>query len=336
MEIWQAFVDESGDFDEPDNVVVAAVLCRGAGPSQVAMRAALEVALPDIPYPPHAAHLRVRSFLAAALLFEPPLERRAPAIVREVAGRIARSRDPEAMALRDEAARCRSEGHPAHYMDLSVLSRADAWIARTDFDASEALARVLEERQRALFDWVGAMGGSFSLAAAGQAGAASSARGAERYRAVLAAALERVEQLIGGRATVVVRPSRRHDSRAVVLDPLPGHPAPITVQIARMEGYGKQVHPAFVLADVAANRLRYVLRGSWRQARDRWGCALPLERAPRFTDTLLPAIGADDATRLAIRDAFRGRSKAALLAGLPRVGSRWEQDQAAAWIGAIP
>lgn len=331
---WQAFLDESGQFERPDDrVVLAAVLCRGGRP-QAGLRQDLCTALPGVPWPPHAAHLAHPMYRPAALLVDPAERRRAPEVVLRGADWLASADLPAAEAVRRDALACR-DGRK-RWLDLALLRAAEKALAGCDAVLVDRLWEVRVDQDRALRDAFGRRRGEYHVVAAWQGPQPAVPTGPARYAALLACVEERIAHLVGEGQVLAIRPSARHDSpRIAAQGPRQVHGVAVTH--GNPVPYDAQVHPAFVLADVVANRLRSILdRGSWPVAVGRWSCDLPLEMVPSFGTEPLPAVAVEGPERKVVLDAMAGKPKAPLRATLTRVGRWWPHDQAAAWVEAAP
>jgi hypothetical protein len=104
---------------------------------------------------------------------------------------------------------------------------------------------------------------------------------------------------------------------------------------ARPSPFASGVHPGLVLADLVANRLRPLLRGSWaevrRGARHRLGVSVELPAA-RVYHRHLPTIAAAGPPRSRLRARLEGRHEPAVP---PPPGLRWTEEQAEHWIMAL-
>jgi hypothetical protein len=299
---WQLFVDESGDFDAPDDGArVVGGLLLHSPPSvaqKKALRDALATAVPGADYPPHAAWLNL------------PVGRLACTVL----SRAWRETRPEAAAFREpcEAAIGALEacGGLAAGKFLDAVRRCELPDYRCATECGAMLQarrpevfgelRALAERYRegmlALLETVAeACGkdGAFVLAAASTTeeapeAAPSGPAAEDAYLALLQAMFERAFALLRGPAVHDVHVWAHVARRNVTLSPgvkqplVPGLVGKIVERAAAFpllpaEGLGDKhvrivtagtpaydanVHPGVVLADCISNRLRFLLRVS--------------------------------------------------------------------------
>lgn len=364
MRAWQLYLDESGDFDHPNEaVLIAGVLFEGRATPQVssALRRRLGEIFVGTAYPPHAAHHNVpTSLLSGVLAGHVP---RGPANERFLRG-IAPSRElalvdiPCAHAFRAEISR----PEPRHRLAFEPLRAFDAWLQTTEPAARAALLQERDLQRADLSRYVsdelpGRLGHRPLMVAAWQAGAGSHPHADARYEQLYEVLLERALSFIARQddgAHLDVHLAVRHrtvpqshveklnqaEDRAGAFALLARTKHRPAVVRYNAEVYDGRVAPGIVLADFAANTLRNALFSGARwdrvaaDVRGRVGlpasgaCALlPLAAA-------LPAVAADGPAREAIRRAAeasaQGRSEPSL-ASRPR----WASEQADAWIAAL-
>jgi hypothetical protein len=366
MRVWQLYLDESGNFEAPnDAVLVAGVLFEGRATPQVssALRRRLEEIFVGSPYPPHAAHHNVAtSLLGGALAGHAPHGPASERFLRGIAGalHVARGDNPHSRTLRAAVARA---DRPQR-VDLGALQTFDRWLRRT---APAAHTALIQERdlQRADLKRYAAedlpkqLGRPPLLLAAWQANAGPLTDADARYEQLYETLVERALSFIARRddgaqldVHLAVRHrtvpqehveklklAEEHASAFALLARAKRRPAIVRY---KAETYHHGVAPGIVLADFAANTLYNapVSAASWSQlAADLQGrLGLPASAGCALLPlaTALPAVAADGPAREAVRRAADGSTPAASapapsLAGEPR----WAKEQAHAWIAAL-
>jgi hypothetical protein len=368
MEHWSLFVDESGDFDDPeDDVVVAGLLLSEERHPRLArrLRRALDEAVPEVPWPIHARLTRQPVMFALW-----PYRRAAEdleAVHPLVAAAIAAGRAEAGEALERALEALRQERAPAHE-DLLALDRALArrapaahgYLLRRASATRAALARVAA--------WLAPEETSALAPAALFFPAGETIRGdaiprdasGDRYLTVLEALFQRVADALlalGGSHQVNVCPlSRRVSIRDVPgarRDPFlrPEHIAGAMARVtsperrlARGEAwvrlnpgpvphFDESVHPALVIADFLSNLAYGMIPRHWPLARLlerlRDRVLLPVETRPG-----LPNPAASGRAR-ALLDSVRG-GRGEDPGSLDEPGVRpWAREQALLWKAAI-
>lgn len=334
---WTIFIDESGDFDAPGAAVAIAgiLLAETSETSADALRRGLERALPDIPWPPHAAHVNQTAWVAVILADQacnPPAPGAPPAALaaREAVAEFSRHSPVDLGQVQADLRLGRRPDFAAikrlskHLRDtLPVLAR------RIDGFALEAWAQVRAVAARLAAD------ADASLLASGEAWAGAVGSGPdERYFGLLEATLSRAVHLLCRRRTpdrLGVRALERDVHEPAIDEPIPLLPRHLGEVARRLpsEGtsvvrvvpehvcrYDRRVDIRFVLADFAANRARRVL-GDAR---------LPLVEAEHLLgDVGLPVrSGTPPRTHLAAAGAL-GQPAA------PPRACQWAREQAEEW-----
>lgn len=360
MRPWQLYLDESGDFDKPNEaVLVAGVLFEGrALPQQsAALRARLAGIFVGSAYPPHAAHHNVASsLLCEALAGRAPEGPAAPRFLRamERAFPIAQgSTSREAQELRKAITPV--DGRLR--VPLAPIRAFDAWLERAAAEAHQALvteqgAQRIDLVQFAAGGLRAGLGGTPVVVAAWQRGSATAGTADTRYEALYGTLLERALAYATSRddgAEIHVHLGARHrrpppvhiaalnhaESEATSFPLLRRSKGGSRIIRFSAETYGPKVAPGIVLADFASNTLFSALRAarSWDQAHaslcDGTGLSAEARCALLPLAAALPAVAAYGATRDAIRCAAEG------LPVPPLSGPTWAREQAASWITAI-
>ncbi|MFZ5476828.1 MAG: hypothetical protein ACOZNI_08645 [Myxococcota bacterium] len=357
---WSLFVDESGRFEPGDPSLVAGLVAEA--PADALGGGRLRAELEDIwgpgPWPPHASHLR---FPAARVLYaaraharDMPAGRLAKGLdAREFTQRLAASPfGPRLAAIRDGAfptwEDCRDadavlRAHPRHGALLAVQEAQD--LAMNDL-VGRVLARVRGAVVVALAD----------DAPPGPPPAPREVR-EDAYVRALGVALERLARLAGGADVecfvlareVEVGGLGKADMQGFFLKGIVDRAAGAAGGAARLRPGGTvlryrddpraPMHPALVLADWLANRMRHAIaahRGGLDPLVDRLVAngvlpsADPVLRAPARAPAVgpLPTLAAAGPPEDAVRAAFAGGSPA--LDASPA----WVWDQARRWVTA--
>jgi hypothetical protein len=357
------FVDESGDFDDPEaEVAVAGVLARTYDSIQMRLRLeqALRRAVPVGPYPPHANRLNIPAWLALAAMIRVESSDRGMRFQRWLAPAvdvITSSGESPAVQAREAVRANKEQGREVPW---ELVQNVDRWF-RTDHistyrtlraashDVDAEMVDLLRRLQANVLDGgrcfaAGAWSGPFELAPG------------DRYLALLEVLLERVFTLASASrlpvqlihvhvATRGVRHSRNGTLEPMVLGdvdfalrggttfPTGCHPNHVQWFPRRPAHYDSAVHPGVVLADFVSNRLsRRVLCGSpdWDGVCARAGNAvgLPVAVFPRMAPgEPVPALAAAGPARRFIRDAFQGSEAMTEWEDVPD----WVRQQARAW-----
>jgi len=339
---WHTFVDESGSFGAPnEDTAIAGLLVQG-GLHQGALRQAIQRALPGVPWPPHAAHLRTNSFRPAAVLLDPALERSAPKLVGDAAALLRHHPAPQAAALREEISRCQRARAPAHRLEIAVLRTTDAWLQREERGTHAALRAVGLTQEDAMWSLLSTLKRQATVVAAWDRSGSMEGDSARAYLDLFQALCERLHQLLGqgSGTTVVVVPATRHDVWSSQTqrksDLLTGTPGPLHLLVGNAQSYNNP-SPELVLADLVANRVRFIARkGGWSQVRQRWQCDIPLELVPLgLPGVALPVVAANGPARAAIRTATWRPLNDAELASNTASTPAWTGEQALAWSLAL-
>lgn len=360
MRPWQLYLDESGNFDDPNEaVLVAGVLFEGrALPQQsAALRARLAGIFVGSAYPPHAAHHNIAaSLLCEALAGRAPEGPAASRLLRAIerALPIAQgSASPEARTFREAVL----SGEPRLRVPVPPLRTFDVWLRKAAPEAHQAL---VQERDAQRVDLVrfaaeglhaGTPNGPL-VVAAWQGGGTPTGTADARYEALYETLLERAlafaaHRDVGADLQVHLATRHRHpppkhvaalnqaDTRALGSALLRRAKGPSRALRFSAEVYGAGVAPGIVLADFASNTLFSALRAarSWDQAhaslRDGTGLVAQAHCALLPLAAALPCVAAEGPLRDAIRNAAEG------LPVPPLSGPTWAREQATAWISAL-
>ncbi len=366
MREWSLHVDESGNFDDPEEVVLVAgamfhepVTRRG----DEILRAALKRMDPLIPYPPHATELALIAWWVAAWRFADPSVRvshparahldRASEVVERNAAR------PE---LATFTAALAAERRPSY----EATRAASDWLARNEPGVAARL-RALTRQAEIDYQHLGeelqrrfGPDGAFVVAAMdpGRAHAITTETG-DRYLSLLVVLFERIFAVLRARpaerhvvrVTAAVRhvsvplvgrrPLRPQDlgdcvrrAERFALDPPSGPVDPfIRVVPGTTPRYDQNAPPGIVLADFVARGLRHAVRDLSQQ----WSTAeARAERGVRFPASVVPRVtpgGARCPTVAAVGEP-RARVALAFAGGVvpPAAGNTWMDQQADAWI----
>ncbi len=349
MPAWLLFIDESGNFADPDDdVVVGGWLVRAYDTDQLraALRQRLDVSLPTIPFPPHAAHLDVavsRAFLQGSIGGDASCEDALQALSRATA---------------EIAAVVRNARENRRVPSVADLRKADVWLRRNYPRLWRELAerRDREEHQRLTLNAALSLAAnareSFAVAAFDRAGR-SRRNDRERYEGLLRACVERVALHIAPRGSfsfVHLRVAERDLNDGTTTRRLdvprvehilrsaePMFESSDARALVRSVGpFDATTHPGVVIADHLVNRFRRIARraSSWREL------AVEFEIATRMAieggcgrldgAQLLPAATDDGPAHAAVLAAMSDNAKHR---GNPEQ-SGWVAEQAAAWISA--
>ena len=351
---WELFVDESGNFGSArDDISVCGVLARADLPGlrPDSLRVALERVAPWLPWPPHVAHLNTivlipLAFVAAherGVLADPG---RAPSTVR----RLARQRPAEVASALDAL---RAHALP-EYDDLEALRGPFAHLNKGtrmywSEIANETRAyygRLLAGLAASPLD--GAAPPHIFVVTSGEtrrgdAGATADAR----YRESIEALFERIGDIVDrfdGEHRV-----RLNVSQLDVYEPILGRRVKLHVRhlgeiVRRLSPelgdrvrlvpatvsayFTPDVHPAFVLADLVANRARPVLARSVPLARAEADLVTSLRAPVRSGTPRRSHLAATGISRTYVASHRRGDCLPDLDSGALR---RWAREQAVEW-----
>jgi hypothetical protein len=358
-ERWLLYIDESGEFEEGQlDSLVLGVLVRGVEPATFKdrLRERLAQLFPNVPYPPHAAHLNLTASRPWYAMRHQPMAPLDPAV--------AAARDFLAKATHRDARALQAKARSAGEATWDELRRASDLLAREAPQIHPSLAALHLAESARFRDFcredlqiVAAVAPREHDAAAESI--APPALRHDRYVATMETLLERVVALLGPhgdeRVEVHVRIAGRnvHEDLYGPRVPLaPRHVAatasrvtaqsrvtfflPADYVAARVERYDEHVHPGLVLADHYANSLRRRLlqtpcRG-WprvvRSCHDSLGIDLNFP-ARDFAPARMPGVAAAGPARAYVRGL-----RAELTAHAePR---QWARDQASIWRDAVP
>jgi hypothetical protein len=363
---WLLFIDESGDFDDPDSRPCTAGLLlqdEDASVRSGPLRRLIEQVAPLVPYPLHAAHLnRVGFHLACRMRASG--ERQGEAgrddWLDEAVRLVRESSHPVAGAF------LKALGRPG-WLDCTLLRRFDAWLKSEAPPLFAVLAAERDAVNRAMWKLLDELHTAYGpdrclLIAAAEGTGSLTPVGEDRYLRLLTALFERVFALLRSRPAaqhrVWVRVAGRN-VREAPFESVPQHsrhvadciraaerfplwpPAGATDPDVRLvpfqpARYDESVHPGLVLADFIANRLWMPLqwardlRSLEAQAQDR--TALSIYATPRAlpASARLPLPAAEGLARQIVNAAFSGRQVPAPAAVAPG----WAREQALAWARA--
>jgi hypothetical protein len=291
---WDLFIDESGDFaDLDDEVVVAGLLIHGdtPGSNPAQLRRSLQAAAPDLPWPLKASDLNLPVLFALART-----ARSGPTPCRDdaIAAVVARLRQSAAVDVETLIGELRA-GRRAPYDALARLEQ----VARQDWAQYQALRSLAGESAvqigrliRALADQTQATPSPVLLAACGETArgdispSAPAGTDAETRRY-----LDLLRWVVSRAADIVARFDGKQHIHLHVLDRWVGeeilgqtrraplhlrHVSPLVREVERafstdsatrlsikldqISVYDERMHPALVLADFVANRVRRSLR----------------------------------------------------------------------------
>jgi hypothetical protein len=351
---WNAFLDESGSFENPsERTVLAAVLGRNPV-SSPSLRKALQRALPGVPYPPHASRLNVPMFRVACALANPKSVRQVAPPFREVLDDVAKyissSKDPVAVEFLLAVEKANHPREGLHRLPYGILRQADTWLGMTRPAMSRALRAMHMRGTKAMLELLENLPDHYQVVASWEAGDPEASpepeTAEERYFRVLDGLLERIQGLLGGgtvRPVVLIVPSRHHivnPARVRAFSGLrSGAPGSVTFLVGIPKPYDDRMNPAFVLADFVSNRLRNILQPTrpWDLVARQWASKKLLEAPPRFDTSAetLPTIAAEGTPRALVRTALDGAVDDALVNLLGTGLHGWPKDQAERWIRAL-
>ncbi|OJT25043.1 hypothetical protein BO221_11715 [Archangium sp. Cb G35] len=355
---WVLSIDESGDFDTPnEHVCVGGLLLQEADSFRLAqvLRAKLEEVYPHLPYPPHATELhRLSCHLVGWRSLSPARRAEVPREFEEPLTR-AEQRVLAEAGLPPELAVVPGQAPPRP--KLPALVRCDTWL-RMRAEASDALQAVrwtAQGRMKRLLEELSRLysGGCLTVAAAESMGAVPGPF-TDRYLNLLVALFQRTIALLRSFQKPVylsIRTATRH-----VLRPTGGrtsltradvHQAfnealrisgigtPIHTVVVPPEDYSSvSVHPGLVLADHLMNQLRVQLTPrSWEVlAQGFWkSTGVAVELPDPLSGQPLPTVSANGAPRAFLEAAFTGQP----LPGLSGVQPAWAVDEARLWLSAL-
>lgn len=367
---WQLFIDETGNFEDPDASVAVVgwlVQHREHPRFDADLRGALAKVVPDAAWPPHAAHLNlpiVHPILTQGFGAVPSDD---DAWVSSMPGAWARLR-----ALKHEAVRkvlnLAEQRQMAPYDDLAEANEIVKRLEPNLFGSFKARRERRMRHMRGLLSHLGEVfgpGESWLVGAGMPPVADDDTSKGDRYLALLETLFCRVFALLrsddGDRHEVRVHVARRwvkpngvpltlklriqdvgdcvrRAERFPVLAPEPGKPdARVRIVPHSVSRYDSNVRPGIVIADFAANRLRWPMSTarSWHelQARADSQVALPVT-APARRDvgaSPLPALAAHGLPEQAIR----GAAEKVQVLEVPWTPPGWTTDQARQWVAAV-
>lgn len=370
MGVWQLFVDESGSFDPGARGVVAGLLVQGPDTeaTRSSLRALLEGALPELPWPPHASTMNVagawagfamRVGRASALAARCEAAVSALSTVHPIAATDAARREVVERLRRAASGASRRWTPPDRDLRDAMVD-ADRWLAKNALRARGALCAIRDEAERrrveAQRDVARRVGASaVALVAAWGRGAELDAltAGTDGYLMRLVALVERAvaalklfddsarHTLLLYVATRDVRAAgeppramtRQHLNRVIALVEGPPVDPRRTVDVVPMppQRFDERAHPGIVIADHLANRLNAELAGAGGE-----GWSYVETRADDATGVACVLPGRGDLLPLiamdgAFRDVIRAHWKDRALAPAPP-GPPWAAEQAARWI----
>lgn len=356
---WQLFVDESGDFRDPAEAVVLAGLALRTYDTtefRLALQDDLASAFPCVPYPPHAAHLRVPGYLVACFLAHP--EGFSEPGLRRLCDRAATLARESSHSAAVNFVRAIPKARPISRIPIGVTRAFDSWLLHAHPAVHGGLARWTTGYASAAGEMLQRIAGRHEgfVVAAWQSPGLGAEDCDRRHDDLMEVLLERTAQVLASNEPpddlVWLRiASPRHDydvatpriaAERALRFPL-GHQAACEhVQFlpAMPAFYDERVHAGLVLADLIANKLRFALgqNQSWNQL-GTWAAdsvMFPIDvfaRALRRESTL-PTLAADGTARQAIRQAFEGEDLQALYPRVAQCSPRWTGHQASAWLGA--
>lgn len=367
---WQLFIDETGDFDDPyASVAVVGWLVqhRELPRFDADLRSALAKVVPDAAWPPHAADLNLPIVQPILTRVFGAVTSDADAWVRSVPGVWERLQGLEHEAVRKVVALA-EQRKMAPYKDLA---NANEVVKRLDPSLFRSFTAQRERRMAHMRDLLSHLGEVFGPGESWLVGAGMPPVGDddtpkdERYLPLLETLFCRVFALLrsddGDRHEVRVHVARRRvkpnggpltltlriqdvgdcvrrAERFPVLAPEPGKPdARVRIVPHSVSRYDTNVRPGIVIADFAANRLRWPMSTarSWHelQANSVTQVALPVT-APARRDvgaSPLPALAAHGLPEQAIH----GAAEKAQVLEVPWTPPGWTTDQARQWVAAV-
>ena len=292
---WLVFLDESGDFcDAGDLVGLGGLALRSDAvlrPHEI--RTVIRQALPWVPLPPHAAHLRMPAFHLALWMGADELHRRSfPDAAREGLAAaellVASSVTPAVKTFRDRARRSAS-------IDFGLLRWVHEWIRARSPTVAAELASLCDRYLHAMKTVLGALGGElthgpvFLIAAFATPLVDASAvlTAPARYGALATALFAGIQSLTEGHGEAASGPIWVHSAmpwfpcaswrstveelrtwwraaRAPLQEPSLAAGAPARLLMPLPVAYDKRSPPGLYLADFVINRLRGELRGRRR------------------------------------------------------------------------
>ncbi|RKH11169.1 hypothetical protein D7V97_11840 [Corallococcus sp. CA053C] len=273
-----ACVDETGNFDCPSEVLgVGGPVLAVDSKTEGALEAMLRRALPYIPFPPHAAHLNLRSYHALSW------RRLRPAKQEKLRGAFPNLAAVEKVLL------ARSDlpdilKHPLALPEIHDLKDCDQWFRRNEPDSYSLLGEVLEEvQQRGLYflkDVARHMNGKLVAVVKlpGSALATRSDASADQYLVMLEFYLEHLLLLyeapgasthitlrLSGRKVhlgpngVLVELTREHVEALLAKVRAKGVGDGVEVECRAPEPFDAYMPAGLAVADMAMNRLRFIV-----------------------------------------------------------------------------
>jgi hypothetical protein len=362
---WDLFIDESGDFSDPeDEVVVAGLLVRddAAGASSVQLRASLQAAAPELPWPLKASYLNRPVLFALAQACRPDAAHSrsaddAEAIVRHLntvaAGDVA-------VVLDDLRA-----GHRLPYERVAKLDTLAQQVPQ--YQAVRRLAGESTAQIGRLLHALAGQSGESPLVLVAACGetvrgdVSATAPGADlatrRYLDMLHGVIIRAADILGrgegrqqlhlhvlerpvreeilGRVTATMLHLRHVGPLARAVEGLYAGPgAPVSIKLDQICAYDARLHPTLVLADFLANRGRRALRhpsGHLTAVEDALRAEVPC--SVRSCEPPASHLAAAGWAQDGIERTRRGETDTL---GSPPSGSRaWAVEQAAEWCEVI-
>ncbi len=367
-EVWQLFVDESGDFAAGDPVVAGGWLVRW--PDSPALRAylrrTLDESLATAPRPQHAASCN----LLATRVAHYALEARA--------GRLRGGADGTPLGAALEAmersqASAELLGFSAavtagRFPEYAALKAASAWLWAREPRLAQRLEDLAHAEAQTLFASLGQIPSdeAFLLVAHEDELEDVEAKYQDRYLALLEVVFERALALFREeKASVTIRAHvlTRHVQVPNLPRPLPLRAADVGAAVRRAEAFplrappngetdkrvrivpetpsvwAPTMHPGLIVADWICNRGLHVFKSA-RHARLPWDATrarleervslAPLARLRAAPSTpLVPSVAVQGAPRVAIAEAFATGRGPMTAQECP---VRWQTDQANAWI----
>jgi len=294
---WDLFIDESGDFSDPDDeVVVAGLLIQGdtLGSYPAQLRASLKIAAPDLPWPLKASDLNLPVLFALARASRSgttTASGRSDAVTSVVVGHLRQTAAADVeRVVGDLRAGRRAPYEMLARLDHLAQQKREQYIALRSLAGESAvqIGRLI----RALADQTRVTPSAVVLAACGETVrgdiSASAAAGADpetrRYldllRWVVARAVDIVSRYAGGQeihlnvlersvTEEILGQTRRTALHLRHVGPLirevervcSGSSATrVGIKLDQVSVYDERMHPALVLADFVANRVRRSLR----------------------------------------------------------------------------
>lgn len=310
---WQLYVDESGRFSDPgDDVVVAGVLTPDMDAAQPAKLARRLADAAPLPWPLHAAYLHRPAWWLLSLLNPAAgLDRTYPEIYRRAADVLIRSGGEQLLSTLESV-------RSGVSVDETLIP-IDRMMRHSDRDLYRAIEDQIAQAQQAIWQVVGsvfAANGNVVLCTEMWRGAAYDValderqRETARYNQLLKGVFERLSgalRALGGthevRVQVLTRPvvdrvlahkvalHFRHVS-SILREALPPDDRFVHIVVDDVPEFNDRAHPALVVADFVANRVRGVTASSAHLAE--------VERAIRETTHLGTRLGAGQPTLLAV------------------------------------